>query len=279
MLYSPEAPAPLGAGANGEREMATLNNLAAAGVQRMGHLSDAGAGGGAPAPPPPLPRAPHVPELEATAAVADELARVVWDLSAAAEQNPGRTTQDDLRLLEQMANDAKELQGQLMQQLSSYDGGDERVFEAALESNDALQNVLSGYEDILMRVTMARHSAAAGAAAAAAHPSRAGADAGGGAVAGAVDPTNMSEEEIIRRLEQQSGGAAPPLPDLIRMDSATDISALAGGAAAPRAGGPPVVVHGTAVGMMPPPQPQQQQPQQQQQQQPFYQQQFPSTFQ
>lgn len=110
----------------------------------------------------------HVPasggagsELAANTMVADELARVVWDLSTAAEMNPEQTTENDLELLRQMADDAKELQRQLMEQLSSYTGGDESVFGAALASNDALQNVLSSYEDIMMRVTYARQHAAA----------------------------------------------------------------------------------------------------------------------
>ena len=267
LLYSPEVPSPLEGNGNG-REMTTFNNLTTAGVQRMGHLSG---GGGATAVPHEQRRPSSVgasgsaSELMATTAVADELARVVWDLSAVAEQSPEKTTQDDLRLLEQMANDAKELQGQLMQQLSSYDGSDETVFESALESNDALQNVLSGYEDILTRITVARHSAAANGGAANNRTSS-------NAVVGAIDPTNLSEEEIIRRLQQQNNHSAAPapttaLPDLIRMDSATDINALAsntvpvaqsnGQPASIANGGSsvPVVVHGTAIPMAVPQQP------------------------
>lgn len=273
LLYSPEVPSPLEGNGNG-REMTTFNNLTTAGVQRMGHLSG---GGGATAVgvsheqrrPSSVGASGSASELMATTAVADELARVVWDLSAVAEQSPEKTTQDDLRLLEQMANDAKELQGQLMQQLSSYDGSDETVFESALESNDALQNVLSGYEDIITRITVARHSAAANGGAANNRSSS-------NAVVGAIDPTNLSEEEIIRRLQQQNDHSAAPvpaptsaLPDLIRMDSATDINALAsntctapvaqsnGQPASIANGGSsvPVVVHGTAIPMAVPQQP------------------------
>lgn len=100
-------------------------------------------------------------ELTANTVVADELARVVWDLSTAAEMSPEQTTENDLQLLRQMADDAKELQRQLMDQLSTYAGGNEEVFAAALASNDALQNVLSSYENIMMRVTYARQHAAA----------------------------------------------------------------------------------------------------------------------
>lgn len=165
-------------------------------------------------------------ELMATTTVADELARVVWDLSAAAEMHPQQTTENDLLLLQQMAHDAKDLQKQLQSQLASYSGENETVFASALVSNDAIQNVLSSYDDIIMRVTSAReymlasgNSGASGNTVNSHFPS-------------SIDASNMSEEEIVRRLYAQeqeraapSTPATPPppsvaeLPDLMSMDS------------------------------------------------------------
>lgn len=162
-------------------------------------------------------------DLTTTITVIDELARIVWDLSAAAEMHPAQTTNNDLSLLQQMATDAIELQKQLQEQLSQYSGNDERIFQSALESNDAIQNVLSSYDNIMLRVVSAREESLN-------TPN----DSRGGVLQSptSIDPTTMTEQEIIDRLSSPPQQRLPQadLPDLIRLESLdtpmSDISAL-----------------------------------------------------
>ena len=132
--------------------------------------------------------------------------------------------------------------------LGSYSGGNETIFNEALVSNDALQHVLKGYDDLIIKVVTARETAQS--------QGNAGGGGGGGDLISLSPSTNelnggqsgtapatMTEADILGLLDDvsvpnanaQEGPvpkiappplppstaprAAAPLPDLMSMDS------------------------------------------------------------